>query len=161
VETVHWEETMTIFGKPISEYVRFQKFMLAVVAAVGLSRLLLSLLSANNIAAWFSMTVLVLVGVVLYPFLVHIKKFGGYRHVLVLLSLQLVLTGLIIVLGIGIAVLTGSGNIFSGEDVGPIGAEVGHAAQHLIGGPIIVALILWIPSSVILFLTRLVAQRSA
>ena len=39
---------MTIFGKKLSDYVRFQWWILAVIAFVGLTRLVLSLAGVGN-----------------------------------------------------------------------------------------------------------------
>ena len=150
-------KNMILFGKSISEYLRFQKPMLLLVAAVGMARLALSLAGSDAFARRFSMTALLVVAIVMYPVLVHLRNFGGYKQILVLLSVQLALAGAISALGIGVGVLTGTANIFSGQ-VGNWATEVGHALQHLLGGPILIALILWIPASVVLFVTRRVAQ---
>ncbi len=149
---------MTLFSKSFGEYVQFQKILLTVTAAVGLARLLLSLVGASAIAEFFSMTAISFVAVVLFPVMVHKKGFGAYTQVLVLLSIQIALAAAIITLGIAIAVATGSANIFTGGEVGPIGGEMTHAAFHLIGGPTIFAAILWLPASVVLFVTRRVAR---
>jgi hypothetical protein len=145
---------MTLFSKSFAEYIRFQKILLIITAAVGLARLLLSLAGASDVAGWFSITAMTFVGVVLYPIMVHTKGFGGYKQVLVLLSIQLALAGAVITFGIAIAVATGSGNVFTGGQVGSIGSEITHMASHLIGGPIIFAAILWLPASAVLFVTK-------
>ena len=145
---------MTIFSKSFAEYIQFQKVLFGVTLAVGLIRLVLSLAGADAIARFFSMNVMALVGLVLFPIMVYTKAFGGYKQVLVLLSLQQVLIGGVITLGIAIALVTGSSNVFvTGEEVGSAGAEIGHAASHLIGGPIL-GLVLWLPASIILFITK-------
>jgi hypothetical protein len=148
---------MTLFSKSSAEYIRFQKILLSITAAVGLARLLLSLAGASDIAGWFSITAMTFVSVVLYPIMVHTKGFGGYKQVLVLLFIQLALAGALITLGIAIAVATGSGNVFTGGQEGSIGSEITHMASHLIGGSIIFAAILWLPASVVLFVTKHIA----
>src|SRR5262245_25117594 len=51
-------ETAEVFGKRLSEYVAFQKVILALVALVGITRLGLSLAGVpDGTAKWFSMTV--------------------------------------------------------------------------------------------------------
>lgn len=144
---------MTIFTKSFAEYVQFQKVLFGVTLAVGLIRLVLSLAGADALARFFSMNVMALVGLVLLPIMVYTKGFGGYKQVLVLLSLHQVLIGGVITLGIAIALVTGSSNVFVMGPVGSAGAEIGHAASHLIGGPVF-GLVLWLPASIILFITK-------
>ncbi len=155
------EDTTTLFSKSFAEYIQFQKVVLTVTAAVGVARLLLSLAGTSAVAEWFSLTAMTFVGVVVYPIMVHTKGFGGYKQVLVLLSIQLALAGAIISLGIAIAMATGSGNIFTGAQMGSTGSEMAHMASHLIGGPTIFAAIVWLPASAVLFVTRRVAPSPA
>ena len=54
---------MTIFGKPLSEYVAFAKVFLMLIVIVGMARLALSLAGVeNDTVKWLSITVVSLVG---------------------------------------------------------------------------------------------------
>ena len=56
---------MTIFGKPLAEYVAFAKLFLILIPLVGLLRLGLSLEGMpNSTVQWFSMTALGFIGMV-------------------------------------------------------------------------------------------------
>ncbi len=51
---------MNVFGKSLSEYVRFEQLFLWLIGAVGLARLVLSLAGlSNDVVKLFSMTVVV------------------------------------------------------------------------------------------------------
>ena len=144
---------MKLFGKTLGEYIKFEKAFLLVTIVVGLIRLGLTLSGVPNaVATWFSMTALSLFGVVYLPISVHRRGFGAYKQVFVLLSLQLLASGVIIATGITIAGVTGVSNIFQIDS--PNANPAAHAAQHLLGGPTIFALIFWLPASLILFVTK-------
>ncbi len=144
---------MTVFGKPISEYLSFQKYLLILTIAVGLIRFGLSLGGVpEGIVQLFSMTALILVGIVYYPVRVHMRGFGSFRHVWVLLVIQLLVAETISAAGIGIAALTEIPNTYSG--VGPDAGYLGHALFHLLGGPTILGLIFWAIASLVLIVVR-------
>lgn len=147
---------MSIFGKPLKEYLRFSQGLLIVTAAVGIMRLVLSLLGVPDAAAYpLSLTVLMIFGIGYFPIRVHLAGFGTYRHVLILIVLQLLVAESIVALGIGITAVTGTENIFSAPEFSG-GAEThwGHALSHLLGGPTVFALIEWAPASLILLVAR-------
>ena len=65
---------MTMLGKSLSEYVRFQRMILGLILAVGLARLLLSLAGVSNDTAKFlSMTVVALASLFYYGIRVRPK----------------------------------------------------------------------------------------
>src|SRR5438105_10891470 len=99
---------MTIFGKPLSQYVRFCKPFLILIPVVGIARLALSLGGApNSTAKWFSVTALVWIGVLYCAVRVHTTGFGSYKQLLVLCALQNLLAQAVIVFGIVLAIVTG------------------------------------------------------
>ena len=68
---------MNIFGKSLSDYVRFSKLFLVLIAVTGLVRLALSLGGVpNSTVKWFSMTGLMWIAVVYYAIRVHKTGFG-------------------------------------------------------------------------------------
>ena len=153
---------MTIFGKKISEYLAFQKYILLLIIAVGLGRLLLSLGGVDNsITKWLSISVVSLIGVIYYGVRVHTAGFGSYKHILPLVFIQSVVAQGIIIAGIIIAILTQKDNVFSAPEYsgGGDGKTWLHVAAHLIAGLIAVPLIGWLIGSIILFITKKVAPQ--
>ena len=152
---------MALFGKTLSEYIQFQKIFLILTAAVGVIRLGLSLAGApTEVAVWFSMTVLLLSGCFYYAICVHTTGFGSFRHVLVLIAIQSLVANVIISVGIGITAATGVVNIFSIPEFS--GSDDPnhwiHAMTHLVGGPTLFALLLWLPASVVMAVTKLIVK---
>lgn len=148
---------MTLFGKSLSDYVRFQKILLILTLAFGLLRLVLSMAGVpREFVTWFSMTGLLLISLVYYPIRVHMKGFGGYAQVLILIAIQNLVTQVMTAIGILTAPLTGVDNIFSVAAAGA--GQVGHATSHLVTWPVF-TVILWLPASVILWVTRRVLKQ--
>jgi hypothetical protein len=148
---------MTIFGKPLSEYVAFSKLFLILIPVVGITRLALSLNGVpNSTAKWFSMTALGLIGMVYYSIRVHTSGFGSYKQLLVILTLQNLMTQLISITGIVLAILTGTGNIFSSPEFafGGDGKTWLHVGAHLVIGTTAGSLMPWLVGSIILAATR-------
>ena len=154
---------MTIFGKPLSEYVSFAKVILLLIVMVGVARLALSLAGVENaIVKWLSISIVTLIGLVYFSIRVHTSGFGSYKQLLVLIVIQTVLGQAIIIAGIVIAIFTGRDNIFSAPEYsgGGDGKTWGHAAAHLIV-MILGSLVAWLVGSVILFVTKKAVQRDA
>ena len=151
---------MTLFGKKLSEYLRFQWWILALLVVVGLARLALSLGGApKDTAKWLSVTAVMVLGLLYYSVRVHTSGFGGARHLLGLLLIQQIVAQAVIILGIAIAVTTGQDNIFSiPEYRPPMGGVEGrtwnHALGHLVIGVFVLSLVGWLVGSGILALTR-------
>src|SRR5579863_6893692 len=128
---------MTIFGKPLSQYIAFSKLFLGLILVAGITRLALSLGGVpNSTAKWFSMTVIALIGGVYYAIRVHTSGFGSYKQLLVICTLQNLVAQAIAILGIVLAIVTGTGNIFSSPEFafGGDGKTWTHVAAHLFGG---------------------------
>ena len=154
---------MTIFGKPLSEYVSFAKVILLLIVIVGVARLGLSLAGVENaIVRWLSISIVTLIGLVYFSIRVHTSGFGSYKQLLVLIVIQTVLGQAIIIAGIVIAIFTGRDNIFSAPEYsgGGDGKTWGHAAAHLVV-MILGSLVAWLVGSVILFVTKKAVQRDA
>ena len=148
---------MKIFGKSLSDYVRFEGGFLVLILVVGVARLTVSLLGVPNSKAKFlSLTVLFLLGMVYYAVRVHTSGFGSYKQLLPLYFLPVFIGNCIIIAGIAIAILTGRDNIFSAPEFSPgkvDGKTWGHAASH---GVVIfiLPLILWALGSLIMLVTK-------
>ena len=151
-----------MFGKPVSEYLSFQKVVLAVLAAVGLARLGLSLAGVPNATvAWLSMNVVGWAGVLYYGVAVHTRGFGSYRQLLPLALFQITLQQLIAVLGILLAI-AGLPNVYAAPEYS-FGAQSQwlHALSHLTIGIVVVTLLMWGVASLVLLVTRKIVRRPA
>jgi hypothetical protein len=151
---------MTIFGKNLWEYIRFQKVILGLIVVVALARLALSLAGVpNSSAKWLSVSAVSLLGLLYYAVRVHTRGFGSYRHLLPLLGIQNLTTQLLIVGAIALAIFTGQDNIYSAPEYsgGVDGKTWSHASAHLVLGTIVLTLIGWLVASGIMFVTKKVA----
>jgi hypothetical protein len=151
---------MTIFGKSLSEYVRFQRPILGFILLVGVTRLALSLAGVSSSAVkYFSITAAGLLGLVVYSICVHTRSFGSYKELLVLLGIQNLTAQLFTALAVVLAILTGQDNIFSIPEYsgGADGKTWGHAGAHVFLATPILTLIGWAIGSLILYVTKKVA----
>jgi len=151
-----------MFGKPVSQYLSFQKVVLAVLAAVGLARLGLSLAGVPNATvAWLSMNVVGWAGVLYYGVAVHTRGFGSYRQLLPLALFQITLQQLIAVLGILLAI-AGLPNVYAAPEYS-FGAQSQwlHALSHLTIGIVVATLLMWGVASLVLLVTRKIVRRPA
>ena len=151
---------MTIFGKSVSQYVRFLRPILGFILVVGMARLLLSLAGVSVASVkYFSLTAAWLVGLVVCSITVHTKGFGSYKELLGLVGVQSLVaqafTAAVVVLGI----VTGQDNIYTlPEFSGNVdGKTWGHAGAHLGLAAPILTLAGWLIGSAILFVTKKVA----
>ena len=154
---------MKVFGKTLGEYVKFQRPVLIVILAVGLLRLFTSLGGVSmGTARFFSMTVVVLLGVIYYGISVPKTGFGTYRHLLPLVFIQAALSNAIVILGILIAIATGHDNIFTAPEFSPgmPGTGAFHIFGHVAFGTCIGSLIGWALSSLVMWITKKLTKRS-
>src|SRR5262245_21025471 len=148
---------MTIFGKPLSDYVGFCKVFLILLPLVGIIRLTLSLSGTpNETARWFSMTALAWIAVVYYSIRVHTTGFGSYKQLLVIVVLLNFSTQIISITGILLAILSNTNNIFSSPEFafGGDGKTWLHVAAHLFVGIPVGSLVPWLFGSLILTVAR-------
>ena len=153
---------MRIFGKTLSEYLRFQAPILVLIVVVGLARLALSLAGVPNSAAkWLSVTVAVLIGTVYYAVRAHTTGFGSYKQLLPPLWIQSVVANGIVIVGIVIGIATGRDNIFTAPEYsgGGEGKTWFHVIAHVVVGVVVFPLITWALASLIYFVTKKVAPR--
>ncbi len=151
-----------MFGKPLSAYLRFQWGVLAILTAVGLLRLGLSLSGLPDATVrWLAMNAVMWAGVVYYGIAVHTRGFGSYKHLLPLVSVQTLVFQAIAVLGILLAI-AGYPNIYAAPEYS-FGAQSQwrHAAAHLTIGLVVPILAMWGVSSLVLLITKKAARRPA
>ena len=148
---------MKIFGKSLSDYVRFERGFLILVLVVGLARLGLSLGGVPNSKAKFlSLTVVFLLGMLYYSVSVYTSGFGSYKQLLPVIALQVIVGNCVIIGGIVLSILTAKDNIFSAPEYSPgraDGKTWGHVAGHVVA-TIVLPLILWAIGSLIMFVAK-------
>jgi len=155
-----------MFGKRLSEYLRFQRAWLVLIAAVGLARLGLSLAGLpDKTVSLLSMTVVGWVAILYYGVAVHTRGFGSYKHLVPLIFLQMVVVQAIAVFGILLAI-AGLPNIYAAPEYsGPPFArsanQWSHALAHLTIGIVVPVLLGWGVASLVLLVTKRVARRPA
>ncbi len=153
---------MQVFGKSLSEYIRFQKPILIAILVVGLLRLSLSLAGVpDGTVRWLSMTVVALIGVFYYGIQAPRTGFGSYRHLLPLAVIQSTLANGIAIVGILIALATGQQNIFTAPEFGGEGQQAFHLFGHAAFGIGIGSILSWGISSLVMLITRKLARLSA
>ena len=154
---------MKIFGKSISEYVRFQKVILLLIVIVAVLRLALSLGGVpNSSARWLSITAVIVVGAVYCTLKVHTTGFGTYKHLLPLLMIQGAVSQVLVAGAIALAILTNKDNIFSAPEYsgGGDGKNWGHVGAHLLVGFVIAPLVFWLVGCLILLVLKKVAPEA-
>jgi hypothetical protein len=144
-----------IFGKPLSEYIRFQRVFLIVIVVVGLARLFASLAGMpNSTVRFLSITVVGLVGIFYYGIRVHTTGFGSYKQLLPLIVIQNVVTHSLIIAAIVLARLTNHVNIYSAPEYGGNAGARFHILGHLLVGMIGFSLVGWLVASIVMWVTK-------
>ena len=154
---------MKIFGKSISEYVRFQKVILLLIVIVAVLRLALSLGGVpNSSVRWLSITAVIVVGAVYCTLKVHTTGFGTYKHLLPLLVIQGAVSQVLVAGAIVLAILTNKDNIFSAPEYsgGGDGKNWAHVGAHLLVGFVIAPLVFWLVGCLILLVLKKVAPEA-
>jgi hypothetical protein len=151
-----------MFGKSIGEYLRFQKVFLIAIFIVWLVRLVLSLAGTpNTTAKWFSVTVVLLIGMLYYAVAVHTRGFGSYKQLLPLVFFQSLLAESLVALAIVLAIFTGRDNIYTAPEYsgGGEGKTWIHVVAHIIVGAIVIPLMSWLIASLVMLVTKLIVKR--
>src|SRR5437764_13977894 len=105
---------MKVFGKSLSEYFYFQRWLIALIIVVGFARLGLSLAGVpTSIVKWVSLTALALVGILYAAIAVPRAGFGGYKHLLPLYLVQASTANIIIAGAIVFSAVSGATNLYS------------------------------------------------
>ena len=156
-----------MFGKPLSEYVAFQRPVLILIAVVWLLRLGLSMAGVPPSGAKFvSVTGVVLLGALYYGWAVGQKGFGSFKQLYGLNLIQGIVSQTLVALAIVLAIVTGQDNIYTipefyppsaGNDptgLPPDGKNFGHALAHIVLGDVLVPIVGWLMGSVVHLVTR-------
>jgi steroid 5-alpha reductase family enzyme len=145
-----------VFGKKLSDYIRFENWILILIAVVWAIRLGVSLAGTSfTTTRWVSINIVLLVGLIYCSVAVHTTGFGSYKQLFGLLLIQTVLAHFLIATGIIVGIVTGATNAYTTPEVfgGQNGASWFHVMAHVIVGPIL-SLISWLIGSAILFVTK-------
>jgi hypothetical protein len=144
-----------IFGKRLSEYVAFEKGVLALIAVVGIVKLALSLAGVPDATTrYVSITVVGIAAAAYLGIVTHTKGFGSYRQLLPLMVIIGIVSNTIVVAGILISAATGKANIFTANEYGGGLSLPIHIGGHVVGGMIIGPLMAWALSSLVMFVTK-------
>ena len=149
-----------MFGKKFAEYVRFERWILILVAAAFMVRLSISLAGTPVATArWISINIVLLVGLIYCSVAVHTKGFGSYKQLFGLLLIQLAFAHLLVASAIAMGILTGTDNIYTAPEFfgGNSGRNWFHVLAHVIGAVVLPA-IYWLIGSLILFVTKQVKR---
>jgi len=145
-----------VFGKKLQDYIRFEGWILILIAIVFVARLAVSFAGTPiSTARWVSINIVLLVGLVYCSVAVHTKQFGSYKQLFGLVLIQNVIAHLLIALGILMGILTGVDNIYTAPEFfgGSNGRNLGHVGAHLVGG-FVISVFAWLIGSVFLFVTK-------
>jgi hypothetical protein len=144
-----------MFGKKLSDYIQFERWILSAIAAMWAIRLGLSLAGTSfGITKWFSINIVLLIGLIYCSIAVHTTGFGSYKQLLGLLFVQNAFAHLLIAAGITLGIITGKDNAFTTPEVfgGSDGKSGIHVLAHLIAA-VVLPFIVWLIGSAILFVT--------
>jgi len=153
-----------MFGKTVTQYLGFQKVVLALIVLAFFVRLALSLSGTpNSVAKWSSVTVVLLAGVFYYGVAVYTRGFGSYKQLYPLVLFQSLLGQGLVALAVALAILTGTDNIYTAPEYsgGGDGKNWGHALAHLVIAVVVLPLVSWGISSLVMLVTKKVAPRTA
>jgi hypothetical protein len=145
-----------MFGKKLSEYVRFERVILILIAVAFISRLVVGMSGVEIAKArWVSINIVLLLGLIYCAVNVHLSGFGSYKQLLGLLFIQTGFAHILIACAILMAVVSGVDNIYTNPEFfnHQNGRNLIHVFMHVVAA-IILPLIAWAIGSVILFVTR-------
>jgi hypothetical protein len=145
-----------MFGKSLSAYVRFQRWILILIVLAFAIRLGASLAGVPNEATkWISVNLALFVGLLYCSVAVHTRGFGSYKQLFGLLLVQTFVAEILIALAIVFGILTATDSIYTAPEYfgGNDGKTWVHVLLHLVGW-IPGALFGWLFGSLILLVTR-------
>lgn len=148
-------------GKKLTDYIRFERWILILIAVMWAIRLAVSLTGTSfTVTRWFSINIVLLIGLVYCSIAVHTSGFGSFKQLLGLLYVQVAFAHILIAAGITLGILTGKNNAYTTPEVfgGNDGKTLLHVAAHLAAAAIL-PLIVWLVGSVILFVTKKVSSK--
>jgi hypothetical protein len=146
-----------MFGKNLSAYIRFQRWILILIALVFAIRLGASLSGVPNSATkWISINLVLLVGLLYCSVAVDTRAFGSFKQLFGLLLVQTFVAHMLIALAIVFGIVTARDSIFTAPEYynGTDGKTWVHVLLHVVVAWVPLALIGWLFGSLILLVTR-------
>ena len=153
-----------MFGKTVTQYLGFQKVVLALIVLTFLLRLVLSLAGTpNSVTRWISVTVVLLLGVVYYGVAVYTSGFGSYKQLYPLALFQSLLGEGLVALAVALAILTGTDNIYTAPEYsgGGDGKNWLRVVAHVVIAVVVLPLVSWGVSSLVMLVAKKLAPRTA
>src|SRR6266404_5278726 len=124
-----------MFGKKLADYIQFEKWILIAIGVMWAIRLGLSLRGTPfTVTRWFSINIVLLVGLIYFSAAVHTTGFGSYKQLLGLLIIQTAFAHLLIGAGITLGIVTGAENAYTAPEVfgGSDGRNWLHVLAHIV-----------------------------
>jgi hypothetical protein len=151
-----------MFGRSVSQYLGFQKVFLALIVAVGLARLALSLAGLPDASVrWLSMNAVGWAGALYYGVAVYTSGFGSYKQILPLAFFQTLAQQAVAALGILLSI-AGLPNIYTAPEFSfGVASQWLHLLSHLTIGIVVPPLLIWGVASLVMLVTKRVAPRPA
>jgi len=151
-----------MFGKPLSQYLAFQKVVLGLIAAVGLARLGLSLAGVSNTAAAFlSMNVVAWAGALYYGLAAERHGFTSYKQLLPPAFFQTLVMQSIAVTGIVLSI-AGFANIYAAPEYSfGVQNQWFHVLAHVTIGIVVPTLLIWGVASLVRLIATKMTRRPA
>jgi hypothetical protein len=147
-----------MFGKPVREYLAFQKWWLVALAVVGLLRIALSLGGLPDATVkWVSTNVVGFAAFLYYGAAGYRSRFL-YKQLLPLAFFHAVVFHALAVAGI-LLTIAGFPNIYAAPEYAPFPNQWFHIGAHLTIGMVAVSLIGWAVASLSMLVTRAVSPR--
>src|SRR5262249_61232990 len=101
-----------MFGKKLSEYIQFERWILILIAAAFVIRLALPLAGASIASTRsVSINIVLFIGLIYCSIAVYTPEFGGYKKLFCLLLTQKVFAHMLISFCILLGILSGTDNI--------------------------------------------------
>lgn len=145
-----------MFGKRFSQYFQFQSWILILIGLVWAIRLGISLSGTSfSTTRWFSINIVLLLGLVYCSIAVHTSRFGSYKQLLGLLFVQNGFAHLLIAGGVVLGIVTATDNAYTAPEVfgGADGKNWLHVLAHVLA-TVLASLVAWLIGSIILFVTK-------
>jgi hypothetical protein len=146
-----------VFGKKLSEYIRFESWVLILIAVVWAVRLGISLAGTSFASTrWVSINIVSLLGLIWAAVAVQTSGFGSYKQLLGLYFFQAIVQHWLIALAILFAIVTGTQNVYTAPEVsgGGDGANWIHFVAHAVAAALVIPFVMWLFGSIILFVTK-------
>ena len=155
-----------MFGKPLSDYIAFQKPLLILITAVWALRFVLALAGVPvTIDRFVSVTGVLLLAALYNGWAVGHKGFGGFKELYGTALLLGVFSQALIALAILVGMATGRDNVYTIPEFYPPsqggmpmpvdGKNIMHVLAHVVGaGAIAFPILMWLLGSVVMLVTR-------